>query len=62
LPDFSHLPLRIHAPVLLDLAVGKPVNMIAASRRVSAGLMLALSSHMAAIIGQAARGCQTVLT
>jgi hypothetical protein len=62
LPDVSHLPLRIHAPVLLDLAGGKPVNMIAASRRVSAGLMRALSSAMAAIIGQAARGCQTVLT
>jgi len=36
--------------------------MIAASRCVSAGLMLALSSDMAAIIGQAAQGCQTVLT
>jgi hypothetical protein len=58
-PDFSHLPLRIHASVLLDLAVGKPVNMIAVSLRVSAGLMLALSSDMAAIIGQAAGGCQT---
>jgi hypothetical protein len=62
LPDFSPLPLRIHAPVLLDLADGKPVNMIAVSLRVSAGLMLALSSAMAAIIGQAAWGCQTVLT
>ena len=37
------------------------VNMIAASRRVSAGLILALSSDMAAIIGYAACGCQTVL-
>jgi len=38
------------------------VNMIAASRRVSAGFVLVPSSAMAAIIGQAAWGCQTVLT
>jgi hypothetical protein len=37
------------------------VNMIAASRRVSAGLTLALSSDMAAIIEHVACGCQTVL-
>jgi hypothetical protein len=36
------------------------VNMIAASRRVSAGLVPALSSGMAAIIRQAPCGCQTV--
>jgi len=33
--------------------------MIAASRRLSVGLALALSSAMAAIIRQAACGCQT---
>ena len=37
------------------------VNMIVASRRVYACLVLALSCDMAAIIGHAACGCQTVL-
>src|SRR5262245_6044395 len=56
----SRRSMRASSAPILWLKPTISVNMMAASLRVSAGAARLLSSDIAAIIGQAAGGCQTV--